>query len=132
MTDRKPLTGIGYMIPPKAGQFKKGQSGNPKGRAKGSSGLSTLIQRSAKKRVTVQENGTRKTMTKSEAAIEQLFNKAMTGDPRFIKQMTDLMLHNAGFEPAPPRFTLTDADRDVLIQMIGRASRQVEGDANAQ
>jgi hypothetical protein len=133
MTERKPLTGVGYAIPPKTGQFKKGQSGNPKGRRKGSVGLSTIIRKSAKERVTVQENGTRKSMMKSEAAIKQLFNKATSGDQRAIKLMADLMnLHTAGAEPVAPRFTLTDADREVLTQMIARARPQGNGGDDAQ
>ena len=74
MTERKPLTGVGYAIPPKTGQFKKGQSGNPKGRRKGSVALSTLIRKSAKERVIVQENGTRKSMTKD----DQIENREAT------------------------------------------------------
>jgi hypothetical protein len=133
MTERKPLTGVGYAVPPKTGQFKKGQSGNPKGRRKGSVALSTLIRKSAKERVFVQENGTRKSITKDEAALKQLFNKAASGDQRAIKLMADLMnLHTAGVEPAAPRFTLTDADREVLTQMIARARSQGNGDNNAQ
>jgi hypothetical protein len=132
MNERKPLTGVGYAIPPKTGQFKKGQSGNPKGRRKGSVALSTLIRKSAKERVIVQENGTRKSMTKDEAALKQLFNKAASGDQRAIKLMADLMnLHTAGAEPVAPKFTLTEADREVLAQMIARARRQ-DGDNNAQ
>jgi hypothetical protein len=133
MTERKPLTGVGYAVPPKTGQFKKGQSGNPKGRRKGSVALSTLIRKSAKERIFVQENGTRKSITKDEAALKQLFNKAASGDQRAIKLMADLMnLHTAGVEPAAPRFTLTDADREVLAQMIARARPQGNGDNNAQ
>jgi len=128
MTERKPLTGVGYAIPPKTGQFKKGQSGNPKGRRKGSVALSTLIRKSAKERVIVQENGTRKSMAKDEAALTQLFNKAASGDQRAIKLMADLMnLHAAGAEPIAPKFTLTEADREVLTQMIARARRQDGG-----
>jgi hypothetical protein len=128
MTDRKPLTGVGYAVPPKTGQFKKGQSGNPKGRRRGSIALSTLIRKSAKERVIVQENGTRKSMTKDEAALKQLFNKAASGDQRAIKLMADLMnLHTAGAEPVAPKFNLTEADREVLTQMIVRARRQDEG-----
>jgi len=85
MTERKPLTGVGYAVPPKTSQFKKGQSGNPKGRRKGSVALATLIRKSAKERVIVQENGARKSMTKDEAAFKQLFNKAASGDQRAIK-----------------------------------------------
>jgi hypothetical protein len=133
MTERKPLTGVGYAIPPKASQFKKGQSGNPKGRKKGALGLSTIIGKSAKEWVTVQENGTRKSMTKTEAAIKQLFNKATSGDQRAIKLMADLMnLHTGGVEPPAPKFTLTEADREVLTQMISRARQQDNGDDNAQ
>jgi hypothetical protein len=133
MYERKPLTGVGYALPPKSGQFKKGQSGNPKGRKKGSVGLSTLIRKSAKERVTVQENGTRKSLTKDEAAVKQLFNQAASGDHRAIKLMADLMnLHNAVVEPVAPRFTLTEADREVLTQMIARARPQNNEDNNAQ
>ncbi len=133
MTDRKPLIDVGYAVPPKASQFKKGQSRNPKGRRKGSVGLSTIIRKSAKERVTVQENGTRKSMTKTEAAIKQLFNKATSGDQRAIKLMADLMnIHTAGQEPVAPKFTLAEVDREVLTQMINRARRQGDGDNNAQ
>ena len=76
MSEPKSPGGTGYAKPPKSGQFKKGQSGNPKGRGKTLSGLATMIRKSAKERVTVQENGTRKSITKGEAAIKQLFNKA--------------------------------------------------------
>ena len=130
MTERKTLTGVGYAVPPKTGQFKKGQSGNPKGRRKESVALATLIRKSAKERVIVQENGTRKSMTKDEAALKQLFNKAASGDQRAIKLMADLMnLHTAAVEPTAPKFTLTDADREVLTQMIARARQQGENNA---
>jgi len=133
MTERKPLTGVGYAVPPKTGQFKKGQSGNPKGRRKGSVALATLIRKSAKERVIVQENGTRKSMTKDEAALKQLFNKAASGDQRAIKLMADLMnLHTAAVEPVAPKFTLTDADREVLTQMIARTRPRANGDNDAQ
>lgn len=43
MTDRKFGVAVGYGRPPVSTQFKKGQSGNAKGRTKGSDALSLLI-----------------------------------------------------------------------------------------
>ena len=125
--------GGGYGKPPKSGQFKKGHSGNPKGRDKKSADLTTIIRKSAKERVVVQENGTRKSITKGEAAIKQLFNKATSGDQRAIKLMLDLLnSHEAAAEPAGPKYTMTEADREVLAQMIARAQWRTAGNNDAQ
>ena len=133
MTEPKFPGGVGYAKPPKSGQFKKGQSGNPKGRGTKSAALATIIRKSAKERVVVQENGTRKSITKGEAAIKQLFNKATSGDQRAIKLMLDLPnSHEAAAEPAGPQYTMGEADREVLAQMIGRAQWRTAGGNDAQ
>jgi Family of unknown function (DUF5681) len=51
---------IGYGKPPRHTQFKRGQSGNPKGRAKGSKNLATLIMSVLNERVIITENGRRR------------------------------------------------------------------------
>jgi len=131
MSNANLKNGIGYRKPPTSGQFKKGQSGNPKGRRKGSVALSTIIRKSAKERIMVQENGTRKTITKDEAAVKQAFNQAISGDQRAIKLVLELLnVHQLAAEPAAPSFRLTQADREVLAQMIERARRTLEGDTN--
>ena len=48
---------VGYGKPPKSGQFKKGQSGNPKGRPKGSLDYTTYVQQMLSAQVTVTESG---------------------------------------------------------------------------
>jgi len=80
MSDRKHLTGIGYAIPPKKlvnlrrGSPGKSQKAVEKGVCRPSSHPSSENSRE-KKRVIVQENGTRKSMTKDEAAFKQLFQQ---------------------------------------------------------
>ena len=76
----KPNYETGYGKPPKSGQFTKGRSGNPKGRPKGSKNLATIVLRESRQRVRVQGPGGSRTVTKLEAAIMQLHNKAAQGD----------------------------------------------------
>jgi hypothetical protein len=76
---------IGFGRPPKATQFKKGTSGNKKGRPKGSKNIATLFHEAMHQRVAISENGQRRTITKIEAALTQLANKAATGDPKAIQ-----------------------------------------------
>jgi hypothetical protein len=82
---------VGYRKPPQRTQFTKGQSGNPKGRAKGSKNLSTLLTKALNEQVVINESGRRKTITKLEATMKQLVNTAAGGDARAIKLVTDLL-----------------------------------------
>ena len=69
---------VGYGKPPKKTQFKPGQSGNPKGRTKGSkNGIYTYIQRELNSSITLTD-GSR--ITKEQGFARQLTNKALRGD----------------------------------------------------
>ena len=64
---------VGYGKPPKHSQFKKGQSGNPKGRpkeVKAHMPVSRIIRHSVSEEVQGQVNGKTRKMTKLEAIIE--------------------------------------------------------------
>ncbi len=60
---------VGFGRPPKHAQFKKGQSGNRKGRPKGTLNLASVLERTLREKVVTNENGRRKVKTKLEAAI---------------------------------------------------------------
>jgi hypothetical protein len=82
---------IGYGRPPKETRFEKGRSGNPAGRPKGSRGVSAVIAAALAEKVTVTENGKRRTITKLEAAIKQVANKAAGGEQRATKLIIELL-----------------------------------------
>lgn len=77
---------VGYGKPPKATRFKKGQSGNPKGRPKGCLNVATIVERTMSQKVQVKENGRTRTCTKLEVAITQLANKAAGGDFKALRE----------------------------------------------
>lgn len=84
MTHDSKKKGVGYKKPPKATQFRSGQSGNPKGRPKGAKNFGTVIEKELNMRVEVTENGRRRKISKREAVAKQLVNKAASGDTKSI------------------------------------------------
>jgi Family of unknown function (DUF5681) len=83
--DRDGQYEVGYRKPPKHTRFQKGRSGNPRGRPRGSKGWITLVREAVTAKVEVRENGRPlRTITKLEAAVTQVVNRAATGDLRAL------------------------------------------------
>ena len=77
--------GVGFKRPPKSGQFKRGQSGNPKGRPKGRKSAKSLVLGLLSERIPVKtQNGVRK-MSKMEALLHKQMEKASRGDDKAFK-----------------------------------------------
>ena len=76
---------VGYGKPPKETRFKCGQSGNPRGRPRGSKDRKAIIKEIANERHTVKENGEPRRLTTLELVMLTLRNKAAEGDIRAIR-----------------------------------------------
>lgn len=72
---------VGYGKPPKHTQFKPGESGNPWGRPKRSKTITALLKEELEAKISVTENGVKKTMTKREAIARQVVNGGLKGKP---------------------------------------------------
>jgi hypothetical protein len=83
---------VGYCKPPLHTRFRKGQSGNPKGRSKGTKNFATIFMTAMSQSVTINENGKRKKISKVAAAVTQLANDAARGDKKSI-QLAFAWLH---------------------------------------
>ena len=116
MAKRKGAKTTGFGKPPKHTRFKKGQSGNPKGRPKGSKNLATQFLDEVNASIPFTENGRRKVTTKLGAAIKQQVTKAAAGDPRAVEKVLDRVaaLEARANEGGLRSAEFTAADREVI------------------
>jgi Family of unknown function (DUF5681) len=112
---------VGYSKPPRQTRFTKGQSGNPKGRPKGSQILASIVAKAGQERVKVTgSNGTR-SITKVEATFIQLVNQAASGDLRAIRDFSYLLISLE--ESGQSSLTLPvphERDRTVMANIVKR------------
>ena len=76
----EPEYDVGFKRPPKHTQFQPGQSGNSKGRPKGSRNFNTVIEQELNSFVSITERGKVKQVRKKEIIAKQVVNKAAAGD----------------------------------------------------
>ena len=120
---------IGYGKPPRHTRFKKGQSGNPRGRPSGSKNLKTLLNDALNEPVIVAEEGGHRKITKREAIVTQLVNRSATADLRALKILLDTLRDIEGHsEPeATETSGFTEADEKVIAQLRARLSTPESG-----
>jgi hypothetical protein len=71
-----------YQRPPREGQFKPGQSGNPLGRPKGSKNDRTYVNEHLNKKIPIIEGGKTRKAPRAEAIAIRLVNQAPKGAQR--------------------------------------------------
>lgn len=82
---RLPSTGprdedIGYGKPPRAHQFKPGQSGNPNGRPKGRKNEATMLDEILYKKIPAREGGRQRRVTVLEAIFHRFAENSLRGN----------------------------------------------------
>lgn len=105
----------GYGKPPKEHQFKSGQSGNKKGRPKGSKNTYTLLQKILDQKINVTEGGQQIKISKKIAMLTQLVNKGVQGD---IKAIAALLPHMLASD-------LKEEDKNRALASLNHDDRQI-------
>jgi hypothetical protein len=113
---------VGYCNPPEHSRFKKGVSGNPTGRPKGTLNMATLLERTLLERVVIHENGRQKTVTKLEAALKQLIDKATSGELKAFQLLSGLVRSAEEREIQEPvaNSALDEIDEKVVLGILKR------------
>jgi hypothetical protein len=123
---------VGYSRPPKHTQFRKGTSGNPKGRGKGVRNFVTEIQEELDSSVPVVENGKHKRITKRKAIAKQLVNKPVGGDPKAIPVLlNETRPHEAETEDKNAQSADLQREDQLVLENIIRRIRASLADPSA-
>lgn len=118
---------VGFGKPPKHTQFKKGQSGNPKGRRKKSKNLNTLLEAELESRITVREGDQEKSLTKRQAIIKRIVQGALGGD---IRQLQFLFRYLEGRNDPEP-FRITPEDEAEIAAMFASAGGEMNDESQS-
>jgi hypothetical protein len=103
----------GYGKPPKQHQFKPGQSGNPRGRPKGSKNTSTIIDEILNRKVRIRtERGVRK-ITVHEAMLTGIADQGLKGDTKSAAFLFDRKERAEAAGDQPNTETMPD-EREII------------------
>ena len=140
MTQKKPNTGnheepsgdndktykIGYGKPPEHTRFRPGQSGNPKGRKKGSNNFSTDLAAVLKAPVKTRDGGKTTKLSTQMATLLILREKALKGDGKSIDKLVALAAQFNDNQATQQTSQLADEDKAIFDGFFART-----GNANA-
>lgn len=119
---------IGYRRPPASGKFKKGASGNPRGRPKGSRNFLTLLEKELDQTVVVNENGKKKKLTRLQAMVKRMVNGALQGDQKSLLTLIEILRRTGRFESADTEDLLPENYESLLdayVQQRQKAGAKV-------
>jgi hypothetical protein len=116
---------VGYKHPPKHTRFKRGQSGNPKGRPKHVRNLKTEFLEELGEVIRVREGDRELKISKQRAFVKALVSAAIKGDMRATSALVSFCTRAFGNEPedAEPPSPKPD-DLEILNEFVGREVRR--------
>ena len=98
-------------------------SGNPRGRPKGVKSLAAVVATTLGERIAVTENGRRKRISKLEAAVKQLVNRAASGEARAMQLLLALVQASEARPPQADANSLAEGDEIVLRELQRRLTQ---------
>ena len=121
-SDKEPAYDVGYGKTPVHTRFKPGQSGNAKGRKKGTLSLKEDILRELNSKITIREGDKEIRITRQQAMVKTLTARSIKGDRHAVQQMLVLMARVIGMEGAdgPTAAEMSAADKAIIESFYKR------------
>jgi hypothetical protein len=118
---------VGYKHPPKQTRFQKGQSGNPKGRPRGTRNFKTDLQEELSERVPVTINGRTKRISKQRLFMKKVFAKAISGDARAGNMLVGMVFRfsDPSSSDAAPDVPLSAQEEEAWAELSKRLVREI-------
>ena len=118
---------VGYGRPPVQHQWKKGESGNSRGRKKKAASVGDTLKAKLRARIVVGESGRRRTMSMQDLILEQLIRDAAKGEPRARVLLFSLIdryegTNDIAIDPA----LLSGEDQRLIDDFLARATQSEE------
>jgi hypothetical protein len=83
---------VGFGKPPKHTRFKPGQSGNPRGRPKGTKNLKTDLMEELAEKILIREGDHARQVSKQRALLKALLTRGLKGDVRAANLVLSMMM----------------------------------------
>ena len=128
MTDTTKTYEVGFGRPPRHTRFKAGQSGNPKGKAKGAVNLATDVEDELAERIRIREGDKNLKVSKQRALVKALLARALKGDTRaagLVLQLVKLISPN-GETPPETAADLDSADVAIIERFLRRREENAQ------
>jgi hypothetical protein len=111
----------GYKNPPKESQFKKGQSGNLKGRPKRSTDLGTELMQLLNASIPIRENGKSRRVSRGLAMFMKLYDQAVHGDIKSATTLANFMSKLKPEQPEKPEPTdISESGQSIIEDFLRR------------
>lgn len=127
---------VGYRKPPKHSQFKKGQSGNPKGRPRSAKGLQTIVREVMLEKVLIRTASGEKRVSRAEALVLKNLELATKGNGRALEKLLQLFQAAVPDEaPAAEQQQVTEstaADQAILDALVDDIRERVNAAAGGE
>ncbi len=124
---------VGYGKPPKHTRFQPGQSGNPRGRPKGTKNLKTDLMEELGEKIIVREGGQARKVSKQRAVVKSVVARTLKGDARAAALLTSMMMRLLDTGEGAPDIedALVDDELEIIGAFADRVKRGVDRNAAA-